>query len=157
MDLINTIGLAAYWQEFREEGKTRMQHDLKMNYQFFNSLQDLNAIVQNDRDFIAKVKEEIFTNNIYVYSLSGEVIELPFDATVLDFAYKIHTELGHHTYKAFVNGLEAKLDRTLNNKYRILIVPNESVHPREEWLEYVTTSHAIRMIKDYLKENKDVN
>ena len=157
MDNINTFGLAAYWEEFKAEGTSKMQHDLKMNYQFFSSLQDLNSLAQNDVDFITKVKDEIFTNTIYVYSLSGEIIELPYDATVLDFAYKIHTNLGHHTYKAFVNGLEAKLDRTLNNKDRILIVPNESVHPREEWLEYVTTSHAIRMIKDYLKENKDVN
>ncbi len=157
MDNINTIGLAAYWEEFKDEGTSKMQHDLKMNYQFFTSLQDLNSVAVNDSDFIAKVKDEIFTNTIYVYSLSGEVIELPYDSTVLDFAYKIHTNLGHHTYKAYVNGLPASLDRALNNKDRVLIVPSDEVHPLEEWLSYVTTSHATRMIKDYLRDNKDVN
>jgi GTP pyrophosphokinase len=157
MDQINTIGLAAYWEEFKEEATGKMQHDLKMNYQFFASLRDINAYVQSDSEYIARVREEIFTNTIYVYSLSGEVVELPYDSTVLDYAYKIHTNLGNHTYAAFVNGNQVELDRKLNNKDRVLIIPNDDVHPTEKWLKYVVTSNAIRKIKDYLKENKDVN
>ena len=69
MDDINTIGLAAYWKYFKEEGKTKMQHELKLNYQFFNTLRDLNAGIDSDQDFIDRVKQEIFSNNIYVYTI----------------------------------------------------------------------------------------
>ena len=157
MDQINTIGLAAYWEEFKEEASGKMQHDLKMNYQFFTSLQDINAYVQSDSEYIARVREEIFTNTIYVYSLSGEVVELPNDSTVLDYAYKIHTNLGNRTYAAFVNGNQVELDYRLNNKDRVLIIPNDDINPTEEWLKYVVTSNAIRKIKDYLKEHNNVN
>ena len=75
-----------------------------------------------DPNVIDRVKNEIFTNNIYVYSLNGEIYELPYGATVIDFAYKIHTDIGNHLYKAYVNGKEVKLTRLLNNKDRIFSV-----------------------------------
>lgn len=156
MDEINTIGLAAYWEEYREEGKIRMQHELKMNYQFFNVLRDLNDVIDSDKDFIEKVKQEIFTNNIYVYTLSGEVIELPNGSTVIDFAYKLHTDIGNHLSKAYINGKQVKLNKKLNNKDRIYIIQHEEASPDATWLEIATTSQAKRKIKEALK-NKENN
>lgn len=153
MDDINTIGLAAYWKYFKEEGKTKMQHELKLNYQFFNTLRDLNAGIDSDSDFIDRVKQEIFSNNIYVYTLRGDIIELPNGATVIDFAYKIHTDIGNHLYKAFINGKEVKLTHKLSNKDRIMLLQNENAKPDHSWLEHVITSSARRKIKDALKEN----
>lgn len=146
MDTINTLGLAAYWHELKGEGKVKMQHELKLNYQFFNTLVDLNAVIDSDFDFIEKVKQEIFSNNIYVYTLSGDIIELPNGATVIDFAYKIHTDIGNHLYKAYINGKEVILTQKLNNKDRIMLLQNEKSHPKEEWLEHVVTSQARRQI-----------
>jgi len=157
MDDINTIGLAAYWKFFKGEGKVKMQHELKLNYQFFNTLRDLNDVIDSDSDFIARVKQEIFSNNIYVYSLGGDIIELPNGATVIDFAYKIHTEIGNHLYKAYINGKEVKLTHKLNNKDRILVVPNDSSHPHISWLDHVVTSSARRKIKESLKEKESSN
>ena len=151
MDDINTIGLAAYWKFFKEEGKTRMQHELKLNYQFFNTLRDLNAGIDSDSDFIDRVKQEIFSNNIYVYTLRGDVIELPNGATVIDFAYKIHTDIGNHLYKAFINGKEVKITHKLNNKDRIMLLQKEDAKPTPTWLNHVVTSSAKRKIKDALK------
>lgn len=151
MDRINTLGLAAYWQELKGEGKTKMQHELKLNYQFFNTLRDLNEVSDNDSDFIEKVKQEIFTNNIYVYTLRGDIIELPKGATIIDFAYKIHTDIGNHLYKAYINGKEVELIQELNNKDRILLLQNEDSHPEEEWLEHVVTSQARRQITKYFR------
>lgn len=152
MDDINTIGLAAYWKYFKEEGKTKMQHELKLNYQFFNTLRDLNAGIDSDSDFIDRVKQEIFSNNIYVYTLRGDIIELPNGATVIDFAYKIHTDIGNHLYKAFINGKEVKITHKLSNKDRIMLMQKETVKPHESWLEHVVTSSAKRKIKDALKD-----
>ena len=152
MDDINTIGLAAYWKFFREEGKTRMQNELKLNYQFFNTLRQINDVIENDSDFIDRVKQEIFSNNIYVYTLSGDIIELPNDSTVIDFAYKLHTDIGNHLYKAYINGKEVKLSHKLNNKDRILLVHREQSHPSESWLNYAITSTARRKIREYLKK-----
>ena len=151
MDDINTIGLAAYWKYFKEEGKTKMQHELKLNYQFFNTLRDLNAGIDSDQDFIDRVKQEIFSNNIYVYTLRGDVIELPNGATVIDFAYKIHTDIGNHLYKAYINGKEVKITHKLSNKDRIMLLQKEDAKPTPTWLNHVVTSSAKRKIKDALK------
>lgn len=151
MDDINTIGLAAYWKYFKAEGKTKMQHELKLNYQFFNTLRDLNAGIDSDSDFIDRVKQEIFSNNIYVYTLRGDIIELPNGATVIDFAYKIHTDIGNHLYKAYINGKEVKLTHKLSNKDRIMLYQKDDAKPSKTWLEHVVTSSAKRKIKDALK------
>lgn len=151
MDEINTIGLAAYWKQLKGEGKLKMQQELKLNYQFFNTLQDLNNLTMTDQDFIERVKNEIFTNNIYIYSFSGEVFELPFGSTVIDFAYKLHSDIGNHLYKAYINGKEVKITHTLNNKDRIFLLTKDNIEPNNSWLDHVVTSHAKRKIKEYLK------
>ena len=151
MDEVNTYGLTAYWRQLREDGKEKMQTELINNYPFFNVLRELNQAVEDDADFIDKVKQEIFTNNIYVYTLSGEIVELPYGSTVIDFAYKIHTEVGNRLSKAFINGKEVKLSRVLNNKDRVMVLQSEKAKPKESWLNHVTTLNAKRKIREYLK------
>ncbi len=153
MDAINTMGLAAYWDSLKEQGAAKMQMELKLNYQFFSAIQELNAGIDNDSMFIDRVKEEIFSNNIYVYTLKGDIFELPNGSTIIDFAYKIHTEIGNNLYKAYINGKEVKLNHKLNNKDRILLIQKESAHPTEEWINYAVTSRARRKIREYLKDN----
>lgn len=152
MDDINSIGLAAYWKFYQGEGALKMQQELKLNYQFFNTLRDLNAVIASDSVFLDRVKEEIFSNNIYVYTLRGDIFELPNNATVIDFAYKIHSDIGNHLYKAFINGKEVKLTHKLNNKDRILLIQKETSHPHLSWLDHVVTSRAKRKIKEYFKQ-----
>ena len=155
MDDINTIGLGAYWKFYKEKGKDIMQDELRLNYQFFNTLREINDVIESDSDFIERVKQEIFSNNIYVYTLTGEIVELPNGSTVIDFAYKLHTEMGNHLHKAFINGKEVKLSHKLSNKDRIMIIQKEKSHPNPSWLEHVVTLNARRKIKDALnKEDK---
>lgn len=153
MDALNTWGLAAYWDKLHGAGAEKMQTELKLNYQFFNALQELNAGIDSDSIFIDRVKQEIFSNNIYVYTLKGDIIELPNGATIIDFAYKIHSEIGNKLYKAYINGKEVRLNHKLNNKDRIFLIQSEKSHPHESWLEYAITDRARRRIKEYLKEN----
>ena len=128
-----------------------MQQELTANYQFFNALQDLNKSRMTDRSFISHVKKEIFTRTIYVYTITGEIVELPIGSTVIDFAYKLHTDFGNHLSKAFVNGKEVKLNHKLNNKDRIFIITCDDSKPNKKWLEESVTTLAKRAIKDALK------
>jgi GTP pyrophosphokinase len=152
MDDINTIGLGAYWKFYKGKGKERMQEELRLNYQFFNTLREINDVIESDSDFIERVKQEIFSNNIYVYTLTGEVVELPNGSTVIDFAYKLHTDMGNHLYKAYINGKEVKITHKLNNKDRIMLIQRDKSHPQESWLEHATTSKARRQIREQLKK-----
>lgn len=151
MDEVNTLGLCAYWNFLREHGFSTMQEELKKNYQFFNTLNILNIPEISDEDFINRVKNEIFTSNIYVYTATGEIVELPANSTVIDFAYSLHTDIGNHLSKAFVNGKEVKLFQTLNNKDRIILIPSDIASPKKSWLNHVKTTKARRKIEYYLK------
>lgn len=151
MDIINSFGLAGYWYLYHGEGKIKMQEELIMNYQFFNAIKELNESKMTDRSFINHVKKEIFTNTIYVYTITGEIIELPKGSTTIDFAYKLHTDIGNHLSASIVNGKEVDITYRLNNKDRIFIITDENASPKREWLDNVITTHAKRTIKEYLK------
>jgi len=151
MDNINTYGLASFWNKYRELGSEKMQDALLNKFQFLSTITMLNENVKNDKSFLEKIKNEIFSNNIYVYTATGDIIELPQGATPIDFAYKIHTKKGDHLSKCFVNGDEVKLNYKLQNKDRVIIITKDTAHPYKKWLNIVVTTQAKRKIKDYFK------
>ena len=151
MDNLNTYGLASYWNKYRELGSEKMQDALLNKFQFLSTITTLNENIKNDKSFIEKIKDEVFSNNIYVYTATGDIIELPMGATPIDFAYKIHTKIGNHLSKCFVNGDEVKLDYKLQNKDRVIIITKDIAHPYKKWLNIVVTTQAKRKIKDYFK------
>ena len=151
MDNINTYGLASYWNKYRSDGAKKMQNELINKYQFISTITSMNDIIEDDKDFILKIKNEIFSNNIYVYTASGDIIELPNGSTPIDFAYKVHSDIGNHLYKCFVNGDEVSLKYKLKNKDRIMVITKESCTPNKKWINFVVTTMAKRKIKDYFK------
>ena len=97
-----------------------------------------------------KYKNELFANKIYVYTTKGDIIELPIGSTIIDYAYKLDTDIGNTT---FVNDEYVPVDYVLHNKDRVRIVTNElSYGPREEWLDIAKTSLAKSKIKNYYKK-----
>ncbi len=151
MDNINTYGLASYWNFYRGLGSKKMQEALNNNYQFISTITDLNENIKNDKAFVEKIKNEIFSNNVYVYTANGDIIELPQNSTPIDFAYKIHTNIGNHLSKCFVNGDEVELDYKLKNKDRIIVIVKDTAHPYKKWIDIAVTTQAKRKIKDYFK------
>ena len=151
MDNINTYGLASYWSKYRGLGSIKMQEALLKNYQFMGTITDLDKSIKNDKSFVEKIKNEIFSNNIYVYTANGDIVELPNNSTPIDFAYKIHTKIGNHLSKCFVNGDEVPLDYKLKNKDRIIVIVKETAHPYKKWIDIAVTNLAKRKIKDYFK------
>ena len=153
MDNINTYGLASYWNKYKGLGSEKMQEELQSNYQFMSTITNLNDTIKDDRAFIEKIKDEIFSNNIYVYTANGDIVELPINSTPIDFAYKIHTNIGNHLSKCFVNGDEVSLDYKLQNKDRIIVIVKEDSKPDKKWVNIVATTMAKRKIREFFKNN----
>ena len=152
MDNINTYGIASYWSMYKKSGANKMQNELLNNYQFISNICLLNNTIKDDKSFVEKIKNEVFSNNIYVYTANGDIVELPESSTPIDFAYKIHSDIGNHLSKCFVNGEEVKLNYKLKNKDRIIVIVNDKCKPEKRWINIVKTTLAKKKIKDYFKK-----
>ena len=152
MDKVASFGLTAYWDVEKGNARDVMQEDLKSKFQFFKSLTEINSMFGDNQQFVNQVKCELFSDKVYVYTTSGETIELPKGATPIDFAYKIHTDIGNTMVGVFVNDEYVPIDYVLKNKDRVRIVTDDlSYGPREDWIEKAQTSHAKRKILDFIK------
>ena len=152
MDKVASFGLTAYWEEQKGKARDIMQEDLKQKFQFFKSLTEINSMFGDNQQFVNQVKSELFTDRVYVYTTKGDIIELPKGATVIDFAYKIHTDIGNTMVGVFVNDEYVPVDYVLQNKDRVRIVTDDlSYGPREDWIEKAQTNLAKRKIKEFSK------
>ena len=152
MDKVASFGLTAYWDVEKGNARNVMQEDLKSKFQFFKSLTEINSMFGDNQQFVNQVKCELFSDKVYVYTTKGDIIELPKGATPIDFAYKIHTDIGNTMVGVFVNDEYVPIDYVLKNKDRVRIVTDDlSYGPREDWIEKAQTSHARRKIKEFKK------
>lgn len=150
MDKIASYGLTAYWAINKGQARYIMQEDLKNKTPLFKSLMEMNRVFGDNQEFVAQVKKELFSKNIYVYNTKGEAICLPVGATPVDFAYEI--EQGEIMVGAYVNDEYVPVDYTLKNKDRIRIATdNLSYGPRTHWLECATTTKARQKILNFDK------
>ena len=150
MDKVASFGLTTYWDIKKGEARTQMQQDLKNKFQFFNSLIEINKVFGDNFDFVKQVKAELFSDKIYVYTTLGEVIELPKESTVIDFAYHLGSDVGNTLVGAIVNEEHVPVDYVLHNKDRVKVLTDTlSFGPREDWLDKTQTTTAKRMIKEF--------
>ena len=153
MDKVASFGLTAYWDEQKGKARDVMQEDLKQKFQFFKSLTEINSMFGDNQQFVNQVKTELFADRVYVYTTKGDIIELPKGATPIDFAYKIHTDIGNTMVGVFVNDEFVPIDYVLKNKDRVRIVTDDlSFGPREDWIDKAQTSLAKRKIRDFNKK-----
>lgn len=150
MDQIASFGLSAYWNINKGNAREVMQEDLKNKYQFFKSLVEINHVFADNQEFVRQVKSELFADKIYVYTTKGDIIELPKGSTAIDFAYKIHSDIGNTMVGAIVNDKSVDVDYVLQNKDRVRIITDDlSYGPREEWIDKVKTTKAKRKIREF--------
>ena len=158
MEKVAIYGLTSYWFKYKNNARIQMQKDLENNFQFFKEIKELDSTILDNIEFLSQVKKELFGSNIYVYTTSGDVIELPNGATVIDFAYKIHTDIGNSMIAAIVNNESVPFDYVLENQDKVRIITDESVFvPKEDWLDKVVTTSAKNKIMDYIKEHSEDN
>ena len=153
MDKVASFGLTAYWDVEKGNARDVMQDDLKSKFQFFKSLTEINAMFGDNQEFVSQVKTELFSDRIYVYTTKGDIIELPKGATPIDFAYKIHTDIGNTMVGVFVNDEYVPVDYQLKNKDRVRIVTDDlAFGPREDWINKANTTYAKRKIREFNKK-----
>ena len=160
MDRVAEYGIASHWS-YKEKGSVKavMQNEMEQKLQFFRAIMDLKKEQDNPEDFVNTVKKEVFQNTIYVFTPLGDVIELPNGSTPIDFAYKVHTNVGDKATGAIVNSNMVPLDYKLKSDDIVKIITNNnSAGPSREWLNIVRTTQAKSKIKAFFNRvNKEEN
>ena len=162
MDHVAEYGIAAHWayKENVEYSKEKEQYEIAQKLKWYAELLQIadEEKTSEAEELVNTIKGDILDANIYVYTPKGEVVALPKGATPLDFAYKIHTDIGNKTVGAIVNNKIVPLSYELQTGDIITMRINKnSFGPSEDWLKIVKTNHAKHKIKGFLnKQNRDV-
>ncbi|MBG9977831.1 RelA/SpoT family protein [Ruoffia tabacinasalis] len=153
MHMVAEYGVAAHWAY--KEGKTsKVDEEDSINKQmtWFRDLVELQDDAKDASEFMDFVKEDLFKDQVYVFTPNGEVMELPTGSGPIDFAYHIHSEIGNKTIGAKVNGRIVALDYKLKNGDIVNILTNSNSNgPSRDWLKFTNTSKARNRIKRFFK------
>ena len=143
-------GIAAHWRY--KEGRPYDKDDKdQKRFAWLRQLMEWQRDLKDPTEFITTVKEDLFADEVYVFTPKGDVKALPKGANPIDLAYAIHTEVGHHCSGARVNGLIVPLRYTLRNGDTVEIITSPNQKPNKDWLKYVATSSAKAKIRNYLR------
>ncbi len=151
MDEVAEHGFASHWsyKEHKSMSSAAMQNEMEQKLQFFRSIIDLKNEDADDETLVNSMKEE-FNDTIYVYTPKGDVIELPKGATPIDFAYRVHSDVGDKMVGALVNNQIVPLDYELKDNDIIKINTNKnSLGPNREWINMAKTAGAKGKIKAF--------
>lgn len=143
MHMVAERGIAAHWKY--KEGGRPMSTDQK--YDWLRDLVSLHQQVRNADEFLETVKTDLFDREIYVFTPKGEVRELPDGATPIDFAYAVHTDVGHRCSGARVNGRIVPLKTRLRNGDTIEVMTSPNQTPSKDWLKSCVTTRAKSKIR----------
>ncbi|MDB9951344.1 bifunctional (p)ppGpp synthetase/guanosine-3',5'-bis(diphosphate) 3'-pyrophosphohydrolase [Candidatus Thioglobus sp.] len=148
MEFISEYGIAAHWHYKNTDKPTD-----KLARNWIGSLLDIQQNTDTSADFLENTKADLFFDEVFVFTPAGKIIQLPLRATVLDFAYAVHTNIGKKSQKATINGTEAELSTGLKSGQTVEIITSRFVKPKPSWLDFVVTSKAKTAIKAHLKDN----
>ena len=150
------VGVAAHWH-YKEGGKGDSKTDEQFGW--LRLLMEWQKDLLDAENFVDHVKVDIFQEEVFVFTPKGEVRSLPAGSTPIDFAYRIHTEVGHHCIGAKVNGRMTSLDTQLENGDIVEILTTKSAHgPSRDWLTFAKSSSAREKIRQWFKkERRDEN
>jgi len=155
MHRTSEYGIAAHWsyKEGKEQGVAAGSFGEKMNW--FREIIELQQETRDAAEFMESLKMDFFTDLVFVFTPKGEVIELPAGSVPLDFAYRIHTEVGNRTIGAKVNGRIVPLDHKLKTGDIVEILTSKhSYGPSQDWLKIAKSSHARAKIRQWYKKEK---
>jgi GTP diphosphokinase / guanosine-3',5'-bis(diphosphate) 3'-diphosphatase len=156
MHQISEVGIAAHWR-YKEGTKSDREYDAKLAW--LRQLLDWQRDVSDATEFVEGIKLDIFQDQVFVFTPKGDIKDLPAGATPLDFAYRIHTDVGHRTIGAKVNNRLVPLDYRLKNGDIVEVVTTKGEHgPSRDWMNVVRTSHAREKIRQWFKrKDRDEN
>ncbi len=158
MHQVSEVGIAAHWR-YKEGTKSDREYDAKLAW--LRQLMDWQRDVSESdaTEFVEGIKLDIFQDQVFVFTPKGDIKDLPAGATPLDFAYRIHTDVGHRTIGAKVNNRLVPLDYRLKNGDIVEVMTTKGEHgPSRDWMNVVRTSHAREKIRQWFKrKDRDEN
>lgn len=154
MNEIAEHGVASHWS-YKEHTDGSKKSELEEKLAQFRTLIELNDM-ENNSEFFKNLQNNMTKEFIYIFTPKGDIIELPFDSTPVDFAYKIHSEVGNTTVGALVNGKQVSLDYLLQDGDIVELRTQVGKSPSKGWLKFVKTESAKSRIRSYFyKKEKD--
>lgn len=154
MHQVAEYGIAAHWK-YKETGSSNSQispGDEKFTW--LRQLLEWQNDLKDAQEYLESVKDNLFEDDVYVFTPKGDVISLNPGSTPVDFAYRIHTEVGNHCSGARVNGRMVTLDTPLKNGDIVEILTQKNNHPSLDWLNFVRTSAAKNRIRQWYKRSR---
>jgi len=150
-------GIAAHWRY--KEGGRKSDPGFEQKLSWLRQLLEWHQELRDPREFVHSVKLDLFQNEVFVFTPRGDVIDLPAGATPIDFAFRIHTDVGYHTVGAKVNGRLVPLSHRLQSGDIVEVSTNKnSAGPSRDWLAFAQTSNARTKIRQWFKrERRDEN
>jgi len=152
MHEIAEYGVAAHWR-YKEKGSQKANNPADVQFSWMRKMVEYEQDISNAEDYVNSVKLDLFSDQVFAFTPNGDVLDLPINATPVDFAYRIHSDVGHRTVGALVNGRIAQLYTKLNNGDIVEILTSKTQAPRLDWLNFVVTKQASSKIKQWFKKN----
>jgi GTP pyrophosphokinase len=143
-------GIAAHWK-YKESGSAGMVTRDERQFGWLRKMLEAQQEITDSRDFVGTVKVDLFSEEVYVFTPKGEVKAFPRGATPIDFAYSVHTHVGHTCVGARVNGKLVPLKTPLNNGDVVEVMTSPNQQPSKDWLKFVATSRASSKIRHWIK------
>lgn len=159
MHQISEYGIAAHWK-YKESGKNSVaskKSDQQMSW--LGQMVQMQKEFKDPKEYFEALKVDIFSDEVFVFTPTGDILSLPKGSNPIDFAYRVHTEVGHHCIGAKVNGKLVPLDYTLKNGDSVEIMTNRSNHgPSRDWINIVASSDTRSKIRSWFRrENRPEN
>lgn len=153
MHTVAEYGIAAHWR-YKEAGSSVSAESLEeRKLSWLKQIMEMKDQADDARAFVDSVRLDLFRDQVFVFTPKGEVIDLPRGSTPIDFAYRIHTEIGHTCTGAMVNHRIVTLDYELENGDMIEILTNRKATPKLDWMKFVATQTAKGRIRQWFKRN----
>ena len=142
----------AHWR-YKEKGSQKANNPADMQFSWMRKMVEYDKDMTTAEDYVNSVKLDLFSDQVFAFTPNGDVLDLPINATPVDFAYRIHSDVGSRTVGALINGRIAQLDTKLNNGDIVEILTSKTQAPRLDWLNFVVTKQASSKIKQWFKKN----
>ncbi len=146
-------GVAAHWR-YKESGSVKAEDKNDIQFNWMRKLVEIDKDTTDAKEFVESVKLDLFADQVFAFTPAGDVVDLPANSTPVDFAYRIHTEVGHRTVGALINGRIVPLDTKLQNGDIVEILTSKQFMPKIDWLNFVVTKSAISKIRLWFKKYK---
>jgi GTP diphosphokinase / guanosine-3',5'-bis(diphosphate) 3'-diphosphatase len=155
MEYMADRGIAAHWlDKAGVDPRDNFVPEFLRAERWFSGLKEMHAQSGNSLEFIEHFKSELFSDEVYVFTPKGQILELPSGSTAVDMAYAVHTDIGHTCVACEINRLHAPLSQPLESGQTVKIIVDDSGRPNQQWLKFVVTGKARSNIRHHLKRQQ---